>query len=237
MELLEKSFSKEQTIEEQGQKTHMKRMGSIDNQISKLDKENKKLQLSASSRPSRLLRMQTTSEELEKLKETKEKQEQMFLVQKEAKSLHLQDSRVKTFDRRQKEWNLENKKFTYKLVFEYHKKQKEQFFTRQHSNDLKQLEKEIVIWKNKMIQLLLGEDMTLGQVTEKVCKMIEGYRTDLHRVHGLELKCFEETSEDILLSLDKEMQEMTIQLDSVSSLDSDLPAVVEDNPRSQTPED
>ncbi|KAI6654227.1 hypothetical protein LOD99_626 [Oopsacas minuta] len=201
---LERYFGKESCKEVQKGGAHLRRMETMDVQISKLEKEKKKLV----SRPSKLLKMQTISEELEKLRESREKQIDMFEAQQKVNIKSVEGNKARASAEQQRLQEITHKKLALKLVTENHQKLRDSFITKVQSSERKQLDKEIEIKKNEMIQSMMKMEHIQPDMLASVSKMIESQQADLKAIHEWELKCFQEISDRILGELEIEISQL-----------------------------
>ena len=142
-------------------------MESMDARIANLERDNKKLV----SRPSKLFKMKTTCEEIEKLKESRVMHGEMFESQHKQNIKSVDENKVRRRAEQHRRQELAEKKLIRKLVAENHKKQRDSFILKIHANECRQLEKEIESKKNDMIQFRVKrlEKLTLAKQQEIQC--------------------------------------------------------------------
>ena len=203
---------------------HLHRLGSLDGEISKKKKEQRKV----STEPSELMRMQTVSEDLERLKECKEKQIEMSDTQQKLDVQLVKEKNTRVLGELRRAQELREKQLVRKLVSENHQELKGSLLAKLQSGECKQLEKEIEIKKKEIIHTIMQLERPACQkeMTESVANMITSQKAQLAVVHELELQSYKETSQRILRDIDLEIFQLSgsmtdsgCLLDSNSSVD------------------
>ena len=146
---------------------HISRMGTMDVRIGNLEREQKKMV----SRPSKLLKIKSTYEEIEKLKESRVMHGEMFESQQKENIKSVDENMARRKAEQQRQQELAEKKLIRKLAAENHQKQRDSFVLKIHASEYRQLEKEIENKKNEMIQSRVKrqEKISLAKQQETQC--------------------------------------------------------------------